>query len=109
MSEFKWVILFNRECRQTDRQTDSTFICNDSLSSSGFRGLKFFFVCMFGFACVLYHHCYCYYCRRFRDLKSEYDALDCIVLGVSADGEGSHKDFIADLGLNFSLLADTNK
>ncbi|CAN0101555.1 unnamed protein product [Pylaiella littoralis] len=45
----------------------------------------------------------------FRDLKSEYDALDCVVLGVSADGEGSHKDFIADLGLNFSLLADTNK
>ncbi len=46
---------------------------------------------------------------RFRDLKSEYDALDCVVLGVSADGEASHKDFIADLGLNFSLLADTNK
>ncbi|CAN0201229.1 unnamed protein product [Scytosiphon promiscuus] len=45
----------------------------------------------------------------FRDLKSEYDALDCVVLGVSADGEASHKDFIADLGLNFSLLADTNK
>lgn len=59
------------------------------------------------------HRYYCYrhcrYCCRFRDLKSEYDALDCIVLGVSADGEGSHKDFIADLGLNFSLLADTNK
>lgn len=31
------------------------------------------------------------------------------MLGVSADGEASHKDFIADLGLNFSLLADTNK
>lgn len=46
---------------------------------------------------------------RFRDLKSEYDELDCVVLGVSADGEASHKDFIADLGLNFSLLADTNK
>eukprot|EP00752_Nemacystus_decipiens_P008053 g7197.t1 len=45
----------------------------------------------------------------FRDLKSEYDELDCVVLGVSADGEASHKDFIADLGLNFSLLADTNK
>ncbi|CAM9444632.1 unnamed protein product [Ascophyllum nodosum] len=45
----------------------------------------------------------------FRDLKSEYDSLDCVVLGVSADDEVSHSKFIADLGLNFSLLADTNK
>lgn len=47
--------------------------------------------------------------RRFRDLKSEYDALDCVVLGVSADDEVSHTNFIADLGLNFSLLADTTR
>lgn len=46
---------------------------------------------------------------RFRDLQSDYDALDCVVLGVSADSEASHQDFIADLGLNFSLLADTDK
>ncbi|CAB1096605.1 unnamed protein product [Ectocarpus sp. CCAP 1310/34] len=45
----------------------------------------------------------------FRDLQSDYDALDCVVLGVSADSEASHQDFIADLGLNFSLLADTDK
>eukprot|EP00904_Undaria_pinnatifida_P012724 jgi/Undpi1/8582/HiC_scaffold_25.g11047.m1 len=45
----------------------------------------------------------------FRDLKSEYDALDCVVLGVSADDEVSHTNFIADLGLNFSLLADTTR
>ncbi|CAN0508662.1 unnamed protein product, partial [Ectocarpus sp. 8 AP-2014] len=45
----------------------------------------------------------------FRDLQSDYDALDCVVLGVSADSEASHQDFIADLGLNFSLLADTEK
>lgn len=47
--------------------------------------------------------------ERFRDLKSEYDALNCVVFGVSADSEASHTSFIADLGLNFSLLADTNK
>lgn len=58
---------------------------------------------------VLLRRCARNYWFRFRDLKSEYDELDCVVLGVSADGEDSHKDFIADLGLNFSLLADTNK
>lgn len=46
---------------------------------------------------------------RFRDLQSEYDALDCVVFGVSADSEASHQDFISDLGLNFSLLADTDR
>lgn len=46
--------------------------------------------------------------RRFRDLKSEYDALDAVILGVSADDQESHRAFIAELGLNFSLLADTN-
>lgn len=46
---------------------------------------------------------------RFRDLKAEYDALNCVVLAVSADDEASHIKFIEKLGLNFSLLADTNK
>lgn len=46
---------------------------------------------------------------RFRDLKAEYDALDCVVLGVSADHEVSHGKFIAKYGLTFSLLADTDR
>lgn len=46
---------------------------------------------------------------KFRDLKDEYDALDCVVLGVSADTEASHGKFIAKFGLQFSLLADTNR
>ena len=45
----------------------------------------------------------------FRDLKGEYDALECMVLGVSADHEVSHGKFIAKFGLNFSLLADTDR
>ncbi|CAM9761810.1 unnamed protein product [Pylaiella littoralis] len=45
---------------------------------------------------------------KFRDLKDEYVALDCAVLGVSADHEVSHGEFIAKYGLNFSLLADTS-
>lgn len=47
--------------------------------------------------------------NRFRDLKEEYDELDCVVLGVSADHETSHGKFIAKYSLNFSLLADTNR
>ncbi|CAN0432696.1 unnamed protein product [Ascophyllum nodosum] len=46
---------------------------------------------------------------KFRDLKDEYDALECVVLGVSADHEVSHGKFIAKFGLNFSLLADTDR
>ena len=44
----------------------------------------------------------------FRDLKDECDALECVVLGVSADHEVSHGKFIAKFGLNFSLLAETD-
>eukprot|EP00903_Cladosiphon_okamuranus_P016373 g15100.t1 len=46
---------------------------------------------------------------KFRDLKDEYEALECAVLGVSADHETSHGKFIAKYGLNFSLLADTDR
>ncbi|CAN0420460.1 unnamed protein product, partial [Ectocarpus fasciculatus] len=45
----------------------------------------------------------------FRDLKDEYVGLDCAVLGVSADHEVSHGKFIAKYGLNFRLLADTDR
>ncbi len=46
---------------------------------------------------------------RFRDLKSEFAALECDILGVSADGEASHLKFIGQHQLNFPLLADTEK
>ena len=46
---------------------------------------------------------------RFRDLRDEYEALDSAVLGVSTDHETSHGKFIAKYGLNFSLLADTDR
>lgn len=40
-----------------------------------------------------------------RDL-AKYQALDAVVLGVSADTAASHKDFCAKEGLNFKLLAN---
>ncbi|CAM9309349.1 unnamed protein product [Discosporangium mesarthrocarpum] len=46
---------------------------------------------------------------KFRDLKAEYDNQECEVLGVSADNEASHQRVIAKFGLNFSLLADTDR
>jgi len=43
-----------------------------------------------------------------RDL-SEYQKRDAVVLGVSVQDEKSHKQFCAKEGLNFKLLADTQK
>lgn len=43
-----------------------------------------------------------------RDL-SKYDALGAVILGVSMQDEKSHQEFCAKEGLNFKLLADTNK
>jgi peroxiredoxin Q/BCP len=43
-----------------------------------------------------------------RDL-SKYDALGAVILGVSVQDEKSHQEFCAKEGLNFKLLADTNK
>lgn len=41
-----------------------------------------------------------------RDLHS-YEKLDAVIVGVSVDSSGSHKDFCAKEGLSFKLLADT--
>ena len=41
-----------------------------------------------------------------RDLGS-YEKLGAVILGVSVDSPGSHKDFCAKEGLDFKLLADT--
>ena len=46
---------------------------------------------------------------RFRDLKDEYDGLEFVIIGVSADHDVSHGNFIAKFGLDFSLLADTDR
>jgi peroxiredoxin Q/BCP len=43
-----------------------------------------------------------------RDL-AKYDALGAVILGVSVQDEKSHQEFCAKEGLNFKLLADTNK
>ena len=42
-----------------------------------------------------------------RDL-AKYEAVNAVILGVSVDNEQSHKEFCAQEGLNFKLLADTD-
>ena len=43
-----------------------------------------------------------------RDL-ARYDAANAVILGVSVDSTGSHREFCAQQGLTFKLLADTEK
>ena len=43
-----------------------------------------------------------------RDL-SKYEQDNAVIVGVSVDTTGSHKDFCTKQGLTFKLLADTNK
>ena len=45
----------------------------------------------------------------FRDANTEYQGKDVVILGVSADDEGSHQKFTEKYNLNFPLLADTEK
>ena len=45
----------------------------------------------------------------FRDASADYQGKDVVVLGVSADDEGSHQQFTQKYDLNFPLLADTDK
>ncbi len=45
----------------------------------------------------------------FRDNIQQFHTKDAIILGVSADDPASHQAFIQKYGLNFSLLADTEK
>ncbi len=44
-----------------------------------------------------------------RDEFPEFKNLNCIVFGISTDGEKSHKKFEEKFELPFTLLADTNK
>ena len=45
----------------------------------------------------------------FRDASTKYEGKDVVILGVSADDEGSHQKFTEKYNLNFPLLADTEK
>jgi thioredoxin-dependent peroxiredoxin len=45
----------------------------------------------------------------FRDAWTEIQALDTIVLGVSADGQASHQKFTAKYKLPFPLLSDPDR
>ncbi len=45
----------------------------------------------------------------FRDNISAFNRIKVPVLGVSPDSSGSHQKFIAKQGLNFNLLADTDR
>lgn len=47
--------------------------------------------------------------KRFRELKEQFDALNCEILGVSADKASAHQKFINKYDFNFSLLADTER
>ncbi len=43
-----------------------------------------------------------------RDI-AKYEALNAVIIGVSVDSTNSHKEFCAQQGLTFKLLADTDK
>src|SRR5947209_11264520 len=43
----------------------------------------------------------------YRDRAEDVDALDAVVVGISAQDIDSHEEFIAKHGLNVPLLADT--
>jgi peroxiredoxin Q/BCP len=44
--------------------------------------------------------------HNFQKDIGQYKALDAIIIGISVDSTGSHKDFCAKEGLNFKLLSD---
>ena len=47
--------------------------------------------------------------HNFQRDMAKYDAKNAIILGVSVQDEKSHQEFCAKEGLNFKLLADTDK
>jgi len=47
--------------------------------------------------------------HNFSKDQAQYAARNAVVLGVSVDGIDSHKKFCAQEGINFRLLADTDK
>jgi thioredoxin-dependent peroxiredoxin len=47
--------------------------------------------------------------HNFQSDMAKYTAANAVILGVSVQDANSHKQFCAKEGLNFKLLADTNK
>jgi thioredoxin-dependent peroxiredoxin len=47
--------------------------------------------------------------HNFQQDISKYQQLDAVVVGVSVDSTGSHKEFCAKEGLSFKLLSDQDK
>ena len=47
--------------------------------------------------------------QGFRDLMGEFQKKDIVILGISPDSEASHKKFIAQHDLPFTLLCDPDK
>jgi len=47
--------------------------------------------------------------HNFQRDQAEYEKRHSVVMGVSVDSSGSHKDFCAKEGLNFKLLADSDR
>ncbi len=47
--------------------------------------------------------------HNFQEDEAKYTAKKAIILGVSTDSPDSHKEFCTKEGLNFMLLADTDK
>jgi peroxiredoxin Q/BCP len=47
--------------------------------------------------------------HNFQTDLAKYQAINAVILGVSVDTAESHKSFCAKEGLNFKLLADTDK
>ena len=41
-----------------------------------------------------------------RDEKEDFDGLDAVIIGISKDSTASHKKFITNQNLNFTLLSD---
>lgn len=47
--------------------------------------------------------------QDFRDLKSSFDELNCIILGVSRDSLKTHQNFINKHQFNFDLVSDPDE
>lgn len=45
----------------------------------------------------------------FRDNKAEFDLLNAVIIGISSDGQASHKMFKEKYNLTCTLLSDTSK
>jgi peroxiredoxin Q/BCP len=73
------------------------------ISLSDYRGkwvVLYFYPKDFSHGCTIEAH-------NFQQDIAKYHAINAIIIGVSGDDVGSHKDFCVKQGLDFKLLADT--